>query len=65
MNWDTIKQAVDSGRHVTWKPGYTMIRDKHGRYLIKHHSGGSVGLFHLNGTDSDYKPGEFTVWAHV
>lgn len=42
---EQVKQAVDNNYCVYWSnKGYQVIKDRLGRYLIKHHSGNVVGL---------------------
>jgi hypothetical protein len=62
MTLEEIKQAIDDGKTVHWSnPGYVVVKDKLGQYLIKCTSNEHcVGLTHQDGTLSD-KPEKFFV----
>ena len=59
-----VTAAVDAGKKVYWSNDqYTVHKDLIGTYLITFRpwskNPGSVGLFHMNGVDSDYNPADF------
>ncbi len=61
-----VKLAVDAGEKVYWSnENYLVHKDMFGQYLITFRpwskNPGSVGLFHLNGTDTDYNASEFYI----
>jgi len=65
MTTEQIKQAVDQGKRVHWEnPGYLVIKDSIGQYLIKClHSNHCIGLTHqdgetLNGREDQFFIGE-------
>lgn len=63
---NAVKEAVDAGHKVFWSNDqYSVHKDIFGSYLITFRrwskNPGSVGLFHLNGVDSDYKPEDFFI----
>ena len=61
MNLQEIKQAIDQGKNVYWcGPGYKVIQDNAGEYLIKCTSNNHcIGLtwqdnVTMNGKESDF-----------
>lgn len=60
MTLEQIKQALERGQVVHWiNPGYQVVKDKIGQYLIKFmHTGDCIGLFtdnnQLNGNESEF-----------
>lgn len=61
MTLREIKAAVESGRRVFWcNPGYEVVRDRVGQWIIKCHINGSCcGLtwrdeYTLNGEQEDF-----------
>lgn len=62
MTLEEIKMAVDAGRVVCWaNDGYKVIKDKHGKHFICHHSGNCIGLTWLDGVTLNGKEHEFYV----
>lgn len=63
MTLEEIKNAVDEGRTVHWAtPGYTVVKDDLGQYLIKCRSNGScIGLTWQDGTTLNAKPDSFYI----
>lgn len=65
MSLAEIKAALAAGRRVFWcNPGYEVIKDKVGQYLIKCHMNGScIGLTHLDGATLNGEESEFFTQA--
>lgn len=63
MTLQEIKAAVDAGHRVHWaNPGYRVIRDKLGQYLIIFtRTGDAIGLTDRAGTRLNGAPGEFFI----
>lgn len=61
MTLQEIKAAVDVGHRVHWaNPGYRVIRDRLGQYLIVFtRTGDAIGLTDQSGTRLNGAPGEF------
>ena len=63
MTLQEIKAAVDAGHRVHWaNPGYRVIRDKLGQYLIIFtRTCDAIGLTDRAGTRLNDAPGEFFI----
>mgnify|MGYP003565631681 CR=1 FL=1 len=62
MNLTEIKQAIAEGKRVFWKtPGYEVIKDDLGQYLIKHYRGDCIDLTWRDRATLNGKPEEFFV----
>lgn len=74
MTLQEIKTAVDAGKTVHWaSKGYTIIKDKHNQYMIKHTNGHCIGLTWQDGITMNGNPEQFFIaegecergeWAH-
>ena len=63
MTLQEIKAAVDAGHRVHWaNPGYRVIRDQLGQYLILFtRTGDAIGLTSQTGTRLNGAPDEFFI----
>jgi hypothetical protein len=62
MNIEEIKTAVDAGKKVQWSnPGYLVIKDNKGQYLIQHTNGSCIGLTNQDGTVLNGDEQEFSI----
>jgi len=63
MTLEEIKQAIDDGKTVHWaNPGYVVVKDSLGQYLIKFTSNGHcIGLTWQDGVTVNGKPEQFFV----
>lgn len=63
MELHEIKAAVDAGVTVHWSnPGYTVVKDSLGKYLIKCAWNGScIGLTWTDGATMNGRPEEFYI----
>ena len=63
MTLQEIKAAVDAGHRVHWaNPGYRVIRDRLGQYLILFtRTGDAIGLTDRASTRLNGAPGEFFI----
>ena len=65
MTLDEIKQAVRDGHTVHWSnPGYTVIEDSIGQWLIRYEGGlgiNYIGLTWSDGTTMNGEPDQFYV----
>lgn len=67
MNPQQIKTAIDNGQRVYWKhPGYQVIRDSLGQYLIRCELNGScIGLTWRDGETLNGAPEDFHTQEHT
>jgi hypothetical protein len=67
MTLQEIKTAVDAGYRVHWaNPGYRVIRDGLGQYLIVFtRTGDAIGLTDQTGTHLNGAPDEFFLATHA
>ncbi len=63
MSLAEIKAAIEAGQRVFWcNPGYEVIKDKLGQYLIKCRMNSScMGLTHLDGITLNGDEDEFFI----
>jgi len=62
MTLKEIKAAIESGKKVYWSnASYTVIKDRHQRYLICHDSGSCIGLTGLDGVSMNGSEDDFFV----
>ena len=60
MSLGDIKRAINEGLTVYWKhPGYRVVLDSNGDYLVVHEGGSCIGLVHkdgvtMNGDECDF-----------